>query len=103
MLTADGRITREDLIQYIKSLFEEKLERSYSEVWDYVVASAIEIYPEELYDHLKWVYDSQLVNTKYLGFHWVKCQLDKDRTEIINGFYQNPANALINDIVKEFS
>ena len=52
-LVACGQQPREDVITYYQSFFRERLPREYSVLWDLLVHSSTDLYPEELYKDIQ--------------------------------------------------
>jgi hypothetical protein len=62
-LVVSGDVSREEVMSYFASLFDGKLEKEPSAVWDGLVCSATDLYPEEVYDKIKKAYAEGLVHT----------------------------------------
>lgn len=61
VLLGEGVISQGEVIEYYKSLFEGKLEREFSQVWNELICSSCEAGPSELYEHMKKAYEDELV------------------------------------------
>ena len=61
-LVASNQMSRETVIDYFKTLFRGGLEKEPSFVWDGLVASATDLYPEEIYDDIKQAFAAGLAN-----------------------------------------
>ena len=55
-------ITREELISYFRSLFNGRLEREHSYIWDNLIHCCAEIFAEELIDEINLSYSKGLIN-----------------------------------------
>ena len=55
-------IKRDELITYFRSLFNEKLEREYSYIWQNLVSNCAEIFAEDLIDEINQAYEKDLID-----------------------------------------
>jgi hypothetical protein len=60
-------VKREEVIEYFLSLFQEKLEKRPSFVWDNLVLASLELHPGELYEEIKKAYDMQLIDLSFIN------------------------------------
>ena len=67
VLLGEGVITQTEVIEYYKSLFEEKLEREFSQVWNELIYDSCEAGPSELYEHIKKAYEDGLVDEECIS------------------------------------
>ena len=68
VLLGEGVISQGEVIEYYKSLFEGKLEREFSQVWNELICSSCEAGPNELYEHIKKAYEDELVEDDCITF-----------------------------------
>ena len=61
VLLGEGVISQSEVIDYYKSLYEGKLERELSQVWNELICSSCEAGPSELYNYMKKAYEDELV------------------------------------------
>ena len=61
-LLGEGVISQGEVIEYYKSLFNGKLEREYSQVWNELIYDSCDAGPKELYQHIKKAYEDELVD-----------------------------------------
>jgi hypothetical protein len=76
-LVQSGKKSREDVLAYFKTLFQEKLTRDpeYNIVWEQLVEHSTALYPEELYEDIKHAYANELVNGWFISLEHVEHQL----------------------------
>jgi uncharacterized protein DUF1186/SEC-C motif-containing protein len=74
---------REDAMAYYKSLFEGGLEDRNEVVWSELVDAANDLYPEEVYDHIKKAYDDGLVDEYIVDPEWVDEQMDLGKDAVL--------------------
>jgi len=90
LLVINGEKTREEIIDYYKSLFRGKLEREHSMVWNGLVLCSSYLCAKEVYEDIKKAYEDDLVDPffinledvdEYLSMEWEKNlnRLKKDR------------------------
>lgn len=60
-LVAAGDKTRDEILTYFKALFDGRLERTFSQAWNALVACATDLYPDEVYDRIRAAYEEGLV------------------------------------------
>ncbi len=99
ILVGCGTLARSKLIDYFKSLFEGKLERSPSFAWDNLVASSCTLYPEELYPYIRKAFDEELINTTFISLEYVSAILNEEKQTKISHLFQTAE--LIDDTVSE--
>ena len=61
VLLGEGVISQSEVIEYYKSLYEGKLEREFTQVWNELICSSCEAGPEELYQYIKKAFEDELV------------------------------------------
>lgn len=93
------KISRQECIDYFKFLFEKKLEKSPSFVWDTLVASVVEIYPEDLLSEVFQALESGLVDKNFINKEDVENVLKIGKVSHTNSFFQR--SELIDDAVTE--
>ncbi len=71
VLLGEGVISQKEVIEYYKSLFEEKLEREFSQVWNELIYDACEAGPSELYEYIKKAYEDELVDEECISLEEV--------------------------------
>ncbi|MCI0664511.1 MAG: DUF1186 domain-containing protein, partial [Acidobacteria bacterium] len=74
-LVVSGEKSREEAMAYYKSLFEGGLEDRNEVVWSELVDAANDLYPEEVYDHIKKAYADGLVDEYIVDPDWVDEQM----------------------------
>lgn len=81
-LVACGEKSREEVLAYYKSLFEGILTREPSEIWNSLVSCCVDLYPQELYEDIKQVFEEDLIETFFIGIENVEdtLELGKDKT-----------------------
>ncbi|HKQ89859.1 MAG TPA: DUF1186 domain-containing protein [Blastocatellia bacterium] len=82
-LVVSGDRLREDAMAYYKSLFEGGLEDRNEVVWSELVDAANDLYPEEVYDHIKKAYDDGLVDEYIVDPEWVDEQIDLGKDAVL--------------------
>jgi hypothetical protein len=82
-LVVSGDRLREDAIAYYKRLFEGGLEDRNEVVWSELVDAANDLYPEEVYDHIKKAYDDGLVDEHIVDPEWVDEQIDLGKDAVL--------------------
>lgn len=81
-LVACGEKPREEVLAYYKSLFGGILTREPSWVWNSLVSCCVDLYPQELYEDIKQVFEEGLIDPFFIGFEDVedRLKLGKDKT-----------------------
>jgi DNA-binding transcriptional ArsR family regulator len=82
-LVVSGERSREEAIAYYKSLFEGGLEDRNEVVWCELVDAANDLYPEEVYDHIKKAYDDGLVDEFIVPREWTDGQIKLGKDEVL--------------------
>jgi hypothetical protein len=72
-------LSRDQVITYFKSLFDSKLERTYSFAWEGLVSCSVALYPEELFEDIKQVFEDDLIDPMYISFEEVEKALEQPR------------------------
>ncbi|MCH9626232.1 MAG: hypothetical protein S4CHLAM123_14280 [Chlamydiales bacterium] len=98
-LVGCGTLSRGVLIDYFKDLFENKLERTPSFVWDHLIASSCNLYPEELYSSIKKAFDDNLIDSSFISLEFVATILAEDKETHLFTLYEEAE--LIEDSVTE--
>ena len=82
-LVVSGEKSREEAMSYYKSLFEGGLEDRNEVVWSELVDAANDLYPEEVYDHIKKAYADGLVDEYIVDPEWVDEQMALGKDEVL--------------------
>ncbi|HZF39822.1 MAG TPA: DUF1186 domain-containing protein [Blastocatellia bacterium] len=82
-LVVSGERSREEAMAYYKSLFEGGLEDRNEVVWSELVDAANDLFPEEVYDHIKKAYDDGLVDEYIVEPGWVDEQIALGKDEVL--------------------
>ena len=71
VLLGEGVLSQSEVIEYYKSLFSEKLEREFSQVWNELIYDSCEVGPSELYEFIKKAYADGLVDDECIALEEV--------------------------------
>lgn len=88
VLVSEGAKSRDEVMAYFKSLFEERLERSYSHAWDSLVACASRLHPGEVSDHITVAFEEGLVDPGFISPRNVEKALKKDKGSVLEDLLQ---------------
>jgi hypothetical protein len=102
ILVACGEQSREEIMAYYQYLFRERLEREYSHVWDGLVVTSTELYPEEVYPDIQKAYQDYLVDTTYFTKpEEVEIVLKLGKEKALEKLRNNKRYKLIDDTISE--
>ena len=101
ILVAAGQKSREEIVSYFASLFRAKLARRYSHVWDSLVASSCDLYPEELLADIEQAYQDGLVDARFMGIEDVRGDRAIGKEHVLARLADNPHLHLVEDTVEE--
>ena len=100
-LAAAGIKTREEVLDYFRTLFRGKLEREEGLVWGSLVSSCIDLYPEEVMDDIRQAYVDDLVETDFVRLEDVEGGLAKGKEHVLADLGKPAYHRLVEDIVPE--
>lgn len=83
ILAAQNIITREEVINYFRELFQTKLEKEPVEVWNNLVNECCNLYPEELMDYIKEAYELGLIDALCISPEDVEDALRQGKEETL--------------------
>ncbi len=86
---------------YFKDLFQGKLERKFSHVWNGLVACCTRMYPEEVIDEIKRAYEDDLVDSFFVSFEDVEKALSSGQEKTLNDIVERDRFKLIEDTISE--
>jgi hypothetical protein len=98
-LVVSGDRSREEAMAYYKSLFEGGLEDRNEVVWSELVDAANDLFPEEVYDHIKKAYDDGLVDEYIVHPDWVDEQMVTGKDAVLADLPE--WNHLVEDVTVE--
>lgn len=81
MMVAAGQKDRSEIVAYHKELFNGRLEREYSHVWDTLVTSSYYLYPGEVFGEIRRAYEAGLVDTFFIRFRMIEDAMNKGKEE----------------------
>jgi uncharacterized protein YchJ len=96
-----GEITRDQLVDYYRSLFSGGLEQENSNVWDSLVSYCTDLYPEELIEYIREAYRKGLVNPGYISLKNVESTLKRSKDSVLKELYSIQEHRYIEDVIKE--
>lgn len=77
VMYTSGSLSREQVVAYFKSLYDSKLTKEYTYVWDSLVCCSCDIYPKELLPHIRQAFEQELVDPGSITYYDVQMQLDE--------------------------
>jgi len=98
-LVGCGLIKRKEVVEYFRSLFQEKLEKKPSFVWDHLVVSCSSLYPEELYEEISHAFELDLINRTFISLEDVATTLAEEKESHLYQLFHDAE--LIDDTVTE--
>ena len=99
-LLGEGVISQGEVIEYYKSLFEGKLEREFSQVWNELIYDSCDAGPSELYQHIKKAYEDELVDEDCISLEEVKGAIEiHDISKFPN--LKDEGYSFLNDTIEE--
>lgn len=103
VLVANGIKSRDEIMEYFKSLYRGKLKREYSQVWNALVYESCALHPLEVIEDIRQVYEEDLVDPFYMGLDDVEEYLKKKQEDVCNQLKTDGQYSLVDDIIKELS
>jgi hypothetical protein len=100
-LVAAGQKSREEIVNYFARLFRGKLARRYSNVWDELVSSSSDLYPDELLADIEQAYEEGLVDPGLIGLEDIRHDLAMGKDEILARLADDPRLRLVEDNEEE--
>ena len=102
-LVACGEQSRDDIVAYYQQLFQGKIAREISFVWNGLVSASNALYPEELYDDIKHAYDDELIETFFIRLDDVDETLQRGKERVLDELHHNQRYSLITDTITEMA
>ena len=101
-LVVNGEKSREETLNYFKELLSsEKLSRKSSHVWSALVDRCTDLYPDEVYEEIKDVFNSDLTDPHYIHLKDVEEVLNRGKEKTVADLLKNSRYSLIEDTVRE--
>jgi len=100
-LVSSGDKSREEIMDYYKTLFRGKLEREPIYAWGSLVACCCHLYPEEVYADIKRTYEDRLVDSFFIGMEDVHRYLGKSWNELHEDLRNDRHHSLIDDTISD--
>ena len=100
-LVVEGVRTREEVIDYFRSLFEEKLERSPDFVWGYLIGHCLDLYADELMPHIRQAFADDLVDEFYVDLDWVEEFMARGESAVLRQLEKDRHVHFVNDVIAE--
>ena len=100
ILAATGDKSRDEIMAYYKQLFNDRLERSDSYVWNELISCATRLHPEDVYDEIVTAYKEGLATDFYMSLKDVDKVRAMSREKVL-GRLANATTGYIEDTVKE--
>lgn len=100
ILVAHGDRTREEIMDYFKSLFQGKLERTPSEVWNSLIVCSCRLYPKEVYEDIKQAYEEHLVKSMFISLHDVHKYMESNYGQLFIEMQSRVHYSLVEDTIE---
>jgi len=100
-LVASSQKSREEITSYFGTLFNGKLERKWSHVWDALVSYSSDLYPEELLRDIERAFEEGLVDPGYITLKNVHSDLAMGKERVLARLAGNPHRRLVEDTIAE--
>ena len=100
-LVACGEIPREDLIDYCQSLFQGKLAREPSHIWNGLAVVSMDLYAGELLEDIKKAYEDELIDPFFIVFKDIERNLELGKEKVLERLQNNRRHKLIEDTMGE--
>ena len=100
ILVVHGLKTRDEILDYYRSLFRGKLEREESHAWNALVGCCCDLHLEELYDEIKWAYDEDLIDLDFIKLRDVRNNFQKNKEQHFEELKNDSHNKLIDDTIE---
>ena len=100
IMVGAGDKTRNEVMDYFKALYDGRLERSFSAVWNSLNSYATYLYPDEVYDRIVAAYEDGLVEPFYMRIEEVDEVLRVDRQSVLDRF-PTKAPVYIQNVIEE--
>ena len=101
VLVAAGIKPREKIISYFKELFNGKLEREFSYVWNTLIMRSTSLYPKEVYDEIKLAYRDDLIEAFFIDLQTVEEVIKKGKEKTLRKLQNDSRYTLIKDTISE--
>ncbi|MBU2512405.1 DUF1186 family protein [bacterium] len=101
ILLVKEELPREDLITYFRSLYQSRLKKEGSLVWNHLVVSSINIYPEELLEQIKEAYLQELADEEFIPYQYVEDALLSGKETVLGWLENNPDYSLVTDSISD--
>jgi hypothetical protein len=100
-LVACGEQSRDDIVAYYHQLFQGKIARDISFLWNGLVSASNDLYPEELYNDIKHAYDDDLIETFFIRLADIDETFKRGKERVLDELHHNPRYSLITDTITE--
>lgn len=101
VLAANGLVPRSEIVTYYGSLFQGKLAREYSEVWNGLAVQAVVLYPEELLEDIRLAFEDELVDRFSMDLDYVEETLAQGMERTLAELREDRHYQLIDDTIRE--
>ena len=100
-LVVSGKKSREETMDYYKTLFRGKLEREPIYAWGSLVACCCHLFPEEVYEDIKRAYEDKLVDSSFIDLEDLNRYLGKSWNELNEDLRNDVHHSLIDDTISD--
>ena len=101
VLVACGQKSRDEVMAYFLELFRGKLTRVYSEAWNGLVCSALDLYPEEVSEDIVKCLDEELADSFVVGPESVAHVLEQGKQSVLDQLSGRKHYSLVDDVIGE--
>jgi len=83
ILVLEEELSRDQIVDYFRSLFHAKLARNPDFIWSALVSACCDLYPQELVQEIERAYDDGLVDLSHIRLDDVRYELASGKEEML--------------------
>lgn len=101
VLVVNGALERDTVIAYLRELFEGRIERSPSAVWNDVAEAAAALAAGELHSEVEQAFEDEIIDLLFDTPESILADVDRDVDTAMESLKSDPRYSLIGDTVQE--
>lgn len=101
VLVAQGIKTRQEIMDYYQSLFQQKEGLENEHWWANLVSCCCDLYPQEVLEEIKGVFAQDKVDELYIDYDWVEEIMARGKEAALKRLNEDRRYTLIDDTIKE--
>lgn len=96
-----GRLSRDEVMDYYASLLRDARPKEPAHFWDGLVSCCTDLYPQEMYNDIKRLYDEDVIDERYIDLDYINEKLALGKEKVLAKLKRSSRYGLVVNAIHE--